>query len=128
VLRNALTSKLDVSQAAVLDSRRDRPDSARFTGPSPFWRRYLTAAELLSGSQRQMLALAPVIISRPRCCSSTSLRPGWRDKVSSAVCEMCASGMAVLIAEESCRWLDGVAKRSIVPKTGRVVEIEGCPA
>jgi ABC-type branched-subunit amino acid transport system ATPase component len=53
---------------------------------------------------------------------------GLAEKVSSAVCEMCASAMAVLIAEESCRWLDGVAKRSIVPKTGRVVEIKGRPA
>jgi branched-chain amino acid transport system ATP-binding protein len=81
-------------------------------------------AGLLSGGQRQMLALASAIVSRPTVLlldePSAGLAPEACAAIFAAIRRLCDQGLAVLIAEQNRDWLDGVADRSVLLETGRL--------
>jgi branched-chain amino acid transport system ATP-binding protein len=81
-------------------------------------------AGLLSGGQRQMLALASAIVSRPTVLlldePSAGLAPEACASIFQAIRQLCDQGLAVLIAEQNRDWLDGVADRSVLLETGRL--------
>jgi branched-chain amino acid transport system ATP-binding protein len=81
-------------------------------------------AGLLSGGQRQMLALASAIVSRPTILlldePSAGLAPEACASIFAAIRKLCDQGLAVLIAEQNRDWLDGVADRSVLLESGRL--------
>lgn len=81
-------------------------------------------AGLLSGGQRQMLALASAIVSRPTILlldePSAGLAPEACASIFAAIRRLCDQGLAVLIAEQNRHWLDGVADRHVLLESGRL--------
>lgn len=84
-----------------------------------------TSSGVLSGGQRQMLCLSMALVSRPDVLlldePSAGLAPTMAEAVFEAVRDLCRSGMAVLLAEQDMRWVDGFASRCYLLETGRLV-------
>lgn len=82
-------------------------------------------AGLLSGGQRQMLALGSAFGSAPRCLlldePSAGLAPSVAEEIYTKVAELSAQGVAVLVAEQNDTWLRDVAERGYLLETGRIV-------
>lgn len=72
-------------------------------------------AGVLSGGQRQMLCLSQALVSRPDVLlldePSAGLAPTMAESVFQAVHTLCRSGVAVLLAEQDMRWVEGFASR-----------------
>jgi branched-chain amino acid transport system ATP-binding protein len=85
-------------------------------------------AGLLSGGQRQMLSISVALISRPRVLlldePSAGLAPSMAETVFVAIRELCASGVAVILAEQDMRWVADFATRAYRLETGRLVASE----
>jgi branched-chain amino acid transport system ATP-binding protein len=83
-------------------------------------------AGLLSGGQRQMLALACALASRPDVIlldePSAGLAPEAKRSVKSAVQQLIDGGMSVLVAEQDRTWLRDVVDEAILLDRGRVVD------
>lgn len=81
-------------------------------------------AGLLSGGQRQMLALATALMSRPTILlldePSAGLAPAAAATAFEAIGQMRSNGLAVLIAEQNRDWLDRVADRTIEIESGHL--------
>lgn len=89
-------------------------------------------AGYLSGGQRQLLALAMAAMSRPSCLlldePSAGLAESVREVVFDCIRTVAAQGSTLLIAEQSDRWLRGLASRSYVLEVGRLREEVVVPA
>lgn len=85
-------------------------------------------AGLLSGGQRQMLAIGSALVSRPRLLvldePSAGLAPQMAATVFAAIREMSTEGLAVLIAEQNPDWVAGFATRSCIMESGHL-KLEG---
>ncbi|WP_154768094.1 ABC transporter ATP-binding protein [Nakamurella alba] len=83
-------------------------------------------AGVLSGGQRQMLCLSQALVSRPDVLlldePSAGLAPSMTEAVFQAIQKLCRTGVAVLLAEQDMRWVEGFASRYYVIETGRVAE------
>ena len=83
-------------------------------------------AAVLSGGQRQMLAISTALMSRPAVLlldePSAGLAPSMAETVFIAIREICASGMSVLLAEQNLQWVTDFATRAYHLETGRVVD------
>jgi branched-chain amino acid transport system ATP-binding protein len=81
-------------------------------------------AGVLSGGQRQMLALATALMSRPTILlldePSAGLAPTAAATAFEAIGRMRSGGLAVLIAEQNRDWLDRVADRTIEIESGHI--------
>jgi branched-chain amino acid transport system ATP-binding protein len=84
-----------------------------------------TKAGLLSGGQRQMLAISTALVSRPSVLlvdePSAGLAPSMAATVFTAMKQLCASGMSVLVAEQNLDWVTDFAPRTYVLETGVLV-------
>lgn len=82
-------------------------------------------AGLLSGGQRQMLALATALVSRPQILlldePSAGLAPEAAATAFATVARLRQDGVSVLIAEQNNEWLEGIASRSLELESGRMV-------
>jgi branched-chain amino acid transport system ATP-binding protein len=82
------------------------------------------SAGVLSGGQRQMLALATALMSRPTILlldePSAGLAPTAAATAFDAIGRMRSRGLAVLIAEQNRDWLDRVADRTIEIESGHL--------
>lgn len=82
-------------------------------------------AGLLSGGQRQMLALAIAFASRPRLLlldePSAGLSPLVAGPVFAAIEQMRTSGVSLLVAEQNAQWISGLAGRAYALESGTVV-------
>jgi branched-chain amino acid transport system ATP-binding protein len=82
-------------------------------------------AGLLSGGQRQLLALAVALSSRPRLLvldePSTGLAPEAAASVFDVIRALVRDGLSVLIAEQNQDWLNAVADSVVVLDAGRIV-------
>ena len=81
-------------------------------------------AGLLSGGQRQMLALATALMSRPSLLAldepSAGLAPEAAATAFETIGRMRADGLCVLIAEQNLDWLVGVTTNTIELEAGRM--------
>ncbi|GAC1373622.1 MAG: ABC transporter ATP-binding protein [Acidimicrobiales bacterium] len=82
------------------------------------------AAGLLSGGQRQMLAMATAIASRPSLLlldePSAGLAPEAAATTFEAIARLRATGLCVLISEQNVDWLHGITASFLQLQGGRV--------
>jgi branched-chain amino acid transport system ATP-binding protein len=83
-----------------------------------------TMANLLSGGEQQMLAIARALLSRPRLLlldePSLGLAPKMTDIVFNLIAELRRNGMTVLLVEQKARQTMKIADRVYLLETGRV--------
>ncbi len=109
--------------------RRGRAEEILARFPSLERRRKSLGASL-SGGERQMLAIAKAVVRRPTLLlldePSIGLAPAIVDEVQRIVAELSATGLTVLIGEQSVDWVLPIATRAYAITAGRIVA-EGSP-
>lgn len=89
-------------------------------------------AGYLSGGQRQMLALATALISRPTILlldePSAGLAPEAAATAFEAIGAMRQAGLCILIAEQNLEWLTGITSHTIEIESGRMQAAAELPA
>ena len=78
----------------------------------------------ISGGEQQMLAIARALMGNPRCLlldePSEGLAPLIVESLASAILELKAQGVAVLLSEQNVRFAERVGDRACVIEQGRV--------
>jgi ABC-type branched-subunit amino acid transport system ATPase component len=130
--RQSVEDNLLISTMGLRLSRpqlRERLDEIFAQFPGLAQRRRSQGASL-SGGERQMLAIAKVLVRRPRILlldePSIGLAPAVVLEVQRIVAELAASGMTVIIGEQAVDWVIPVATRAYAIAAGRIVA-EGPP-
>jgi branched-chain amino acid transport system ATP-binding protein len=89
-------------------------------------------AGYLSGGQRQMLALATALISKPTILlldePSAGLAPEAAATAFEAIGAMRRAGLCILIAEQNLEWLAGITSHTIEIESGRMQAASELPA
>lgn len=84
-------------------------------------------AGTLSGGERQMLALAKVLIRKPRLLlldePTIGLAPTIVDELQRIVQQISDSGIAVVVAEQNVGWVAPLANRAYLLEGGRIVAV-----
>jgi ABC-type branched-subunit amino acid transport system ATPase component len=82
-------------------------------------------AGTLSGGERQMLAIAKVLIRRPRLMlldePTTGLAPTIVNELQQIVADLSAQGIAMIVAEQNVGWIASIANRAYLLEGGTVV-------
>lgn len=82
-------------------------------------------AGTLSGGERQMLALAKVLIRRPQLMlldePTTGLAPTIVEELQKIVIDINAQGIALIVAEQNVGWIAPIASRAYLLENGRIL-------
>lgn len=82
-------------------------------------------AEVLSGGEQQLLAIAQALVARPRMLlidePSLGLAPIAAERVLTAVAKLRTTGLTVLLVDQAVERLLDLADRAFVMRTGRIV-------
>lgn len=82
-------------------------------------------AGLLSGGQRQALALAAAFASRPALLMldepSAGLAPSVAGELFGTIRRLAADGLTVVVVEQQAAWLNGLVQRSYLLESGKVI-------
>jgi ABC-type branched-subunit amino acid transport system ATPase component len=82
-------------------------------------------AGLLSGGQRQALALAVALVARPRWIlldePSAGLAPPVARDLFATIGQLASTGVTTLIVEQHAAWLEKIANRAYALEVGRIV-------
>jgi len=118
----SIAENLELAAALVKADRRERLDPVYAMFPDLARQRALRAGQL-SGGQRQMLAVARALITRPRLLvldePSAGLSPKLVAQVFDKLREVRASGVTVLLVEQNVKAALALADRA-------AVLVEGC--
>jgi ABC-type branched-subunit amino acid transport system ATPase component len=117
-------------QLAVVGMGLGRPEfrerrEAMFARFPKLRERHRQLAGTLSGGERQMLALAKVLIRRPQLMlldePTTGLAPTIIDELQRIVTEISNEGIALVVAEQNVTWIAPIASRAYLLEGGRIV-------
>jgi branched-chain amino acid transport system ATP-binding protein len=90
-----------------------------------------TSAEVLSGGEQQMLAMARTLMGNPRCLlvdePTEGLAPRIVEDIAALLTEMAAAGLGVLLVEQKLGIALRISQRVCVMGEGRIV-FDGSPA
>ena len=118
----SIAENLELAAAIVRADRRERLDPVYAMFPDLARQRTLPAGQL-SGGQRQMLAVARALITRPRLLvlvePSAGLSPKLVGLVFDKLREVRASGVTVLLVEQNVKAALGLADKAAVLVEGR---------
>lgn len=127
-----LAASLTVAQHLALGQRLARMRGREPASPAEVWRWFALLeplqarkAGLLSGGQRQALALAVAFVARPRWIlldePSAGLAPPVARELFHNIGRFASTGVTILVVEQAPAWLDGVATFAHVLEVGRIV-------
>ncbi len=87
--------------------------------------RHAQLAGTLSGGERQMLALAKVLIRRPRLMlldePTTGLAPTIIEELQRIILAINRDGISLIVAEQNVKWVASIASRAYLLDNGRIV-------
>ena len=128
-----LPSSLSVNENLLLGQRLARLRGKQGRALEEIWRWFPILeplqdrkAGLLSGGQRQALALASAFVAEPSILlldePSAGLAPPVARELFSVIRQLAGSGMTVLVVEQQPAWLIGLAQQCYLLEVGRVVD------
>lgn len=121
----SVAENLRLAKVATSDHKQFEEDEARILALFPILRaRYRGPAGILSGGEQQQLAIARALVQRPTLLMvdepSLGLAPMVTDGIYDILRSLQATGLTLLVVEQSTSRIKNIANRVLVLKNGRL--------